>query len=80
LWAKSIEFLLKSVGETLIESSTTREDDVTKEISTNMNVTILNRFVVHLMHTGGFITFLDKTRVEETHRSEETRSISSNTF
>jgi len=29
------------------------------------------------MHTGGFITFLDKTRVEESLRGEETRSINS---
>jgi len=71
LWAHGIKFFLKSVWKTLIKSSTTREDDVTVEFLSDINITLLDGFESHLVHTKDFITLLDKVWEEDSFWTHE---------
>jgi len=71
LWAHGIEFFLKSIWKTLIKSSTTGENDVTVEFLSDINVTLLDGFESHLVHTKDFITLLDKVWEEDSFWTHE---------
>ena len=65
LWAEGIDFLLESVGETLVEGGTTGHDDVGVEILSDIDITLLDGLVTHGVHTEDFVTLLDEAWLEE---------------
>jgi len=78
LWAFLIDFLLKSIWETWVEGGTTREDDVTVEIHSDIDIAILDRGEGHIVHTESFISLLDKSWVEESFWGHESWGVDSN--
>jgi len=78
LWAHGIEFFLKSIWKTLVKSGTSRKNDVTVEIFSNIKITFLCSTEAHSVHTWSFISLLDKTWVEKSLWCHESRSININ--
>ena len=77
LWSKLVQLILKSVWEIWIEGGTTRENDVSVKVLSNINITFLDGVVSHGVHTWGFITLDRKsTRLNSSH-SQQSRMPSS---
>jgi len=74
-WAESSDFLLESIWETLVKSGTTGEDDVVVKVGSNIKIAVSDGFVTELVHAHGFISFLDKTWVEESFWGHESWSV-----
>ena len=53
-WGESSEFLLHAVGNTWEHGSTTGQDNVPVEITTDIEVTLINRVVRGFVDTMGF--------------------------
>jgi len=51
LWAKLINILLNSVWETLVHGGATGEDNVFIEVTSDINIALLDRSIAHISHT-----------------------------
>lgn len=71
LWAQSFQFLLKSIWESLVESGSSGKDNVRVKILSNVDVALLDRLESHGVHTGGLVSLLDKSWIEESLWGQE---------
>jgi len=70
-WAESSALFLESVWKTLVKSGTTGKDDVTVKIGSDIEIAVGDGFRGKLMHTHGFVTFLNESWLEESFWGHE---------
>ena len=75
LWANCIKFLLKSIWETFVESSSSGKNYILVKIFSNINIAILNWSVAKYIHSSIFISFFNETWIEESFGSHKSWSI-----